>query len=254
MGKPRVPGRASTSCWPRGRWSRQARPTPASWSSASAPTGRASTGSSPLSRTGDVDGRSRGGPSAGEARAARAGELSYLAAPRRAWKQATRASVPATASTAFPSVHFTGRLEHGDLPDLPGSVLAQVVPARSSRGVRDGGGGGRGVRRLAACRRPTRGSPRSLIQQPPAGAVDRPVRPPLVVRARLGGERGIAGKLEPGWRRTGRSGERRAAGAVREARRRFGWDRAAGRDRGGGGPLRRASAAGCLKAPSGASG
>ncbi len=54
-----------------------------------------------------------------------AGELSYLAS----FLDQAGADYLERAAAAFEHVHFTGRLEHGDLPDVLPSFLAQVVPS-----------------------------------------------------------------------------------------------------------------------------
>ena len=53
------------------------------------------------------------------------GELTYLAA----FLDAAGGDYLRAAASAFDRVHFTGRLEHGDLPDVLPSFLAQVVPS-----------------------------------------------------------------------------------------------------------------------------
>ena len=57
------------------------------------------------------------------------GELSYLAAFADGLDGDRRASWLAAAPDAAARVHFTGRLEHGDLPDLLPACEAQVVPS-----------------------------------------------------------------------------------------------------------------------------
>ena len=56
------------------------------------------------------------------------GELTYLAAFLDRLGD-LRDAYLRSAATAFDRLHFTGRLEHGDLPDVLPSFLAQVVPS-----------------------------------------------------------------------------------------------------------------------------
>jgi glycosyltransferase involved in cell wall biosynthesis len=57
------------------------------------------------------------------------GELTYLARFLDGMAAGDREAYAAAAAPAFDRVHFTGRLEHGDLPDVLPSFLAQVVPS-----------------------------------------------------------------------------------------------------------------------------
>jgi glycosyltransferase involved in cell wall biosynthesis len=57
------------------------------------------------------------------------GELTYLAAFLDGLEDERRERYLAAAAGAFDGVRFTGALEHGDLPDLLPSCLAQVVPS-----------------------------------------------------------------------------------------------------------------------------
>jgi glycosyltransferase involved in cell wall biosynthesis len=58
-----------------------------------------------------------------------ASELSYLASFLDGLTGDARDRYLHSASTAFERMHFTGRLEHGDLPDLLPACVAQVVPS-----------------------------------------------------------------------------------------------------------------------------
>ena len=58
-----------------------------------------------------------------------AGELSYLAAFLDGLRGDERERYVASAARAFDGLRFTGRLEHGDLPDVLPSFLTQVVPS-----------------------------------------------------------------------------------------------------------------------------
>ena len=95
-------------------------------------------------------GRARGRPARPCARGRAEGELAYLAAFLDALEGDDRERWLAAAPEAAARVHFTGRLEHGDLPDLLPACEAQVVPEHVSRGVRHGRGRGRGVRSAPA--------------------------------------------------------------------------------------------------------
>ena len=57
------------------------------------------------------------------------GELTYLAAFLDGLEGEARERYVSAAAGAFGGLRFTGRLEHGDLPDLLPSFLAQVVPS-----------------------------------------------------------------------------------------------------------------------------
>ena len=58
-----------------------------------------------------------------------AGELTYLTSFVDGLEGEEREAYLRSAATAFEGVRFTGRLEHGDLPDVLPSFLAQVVPS-----------------------------------------------------------------------------------------------------------------------------
>ena len=66
---------------------------------------------------------------AGRSRAARERELGYLAAFLDGLAGDERERWLAAAPAAAARVHFTGRLEHSDLPDLLPACEAQVVPS-----------------------------------------------------------------------------------------------------------------------------
>jgi glycosyltransferase involved in cell wall biosynthesis len=57
------------------------------------------------------------------------GELRFLAAFLDGLEGERREAYVAAAREAAPRVHLTGRLEHGDLPEVLPSFLAQVVPS-----------------------------------------------------------------------------------------------------------------------------
>ncbi|HEX8741578.1 MAG TPA: glycosyltransferase family 4 protein [Thermoleophilaceae bacterium] len=58
-----------------------------------------------------------------------AGELTYLSAFLDELDGERRERYVGAAASAFDGLHFTGRLEHGDLPDVLPACLAQVVPS-----------------------------------------------------------------------------------------------------------------------------
>ena len=148
------------------------------------------------------------------------GELRYLAS----FLESAGDDYLAAASTAFRRVHFTGRLEHGDLPDLLPSCLAQVVPSTFPEAF------GMVAVEAAACGAlPLSASHSGLaeVSRQLQEAVNADVRPLLSFERGPGAVEEIASKLsawlsmDPGER-----GSARAA-LSDEARQRFGWDRVA---------------------------
>jgi glycosyltransferase involved in cell wall biosynthesis len=77
---------------------------------------------------GDVDGAREIAARGRELEGGPTGELTYLASFIDGLGD-RRDSYLRAAATAFDRLHFTGRLEHGDLPDVLPSFLAQVVPS-----------------------------------------------------------------------------------------------------------------------------
>jgi len=125
------------------------------------------------------------------------------------------------ASQAFDRVHFTGRLEHGDLPDLLPACLAQVVPSTFPEAF------GMVAVEAAACGAlPLSASHSGLaeVTRQLREAVDDAIKPLLSFERGPGAIREIADKLIA-WLELPED-ERAAARAAlsEEARRRFGWE------------------------------
>ena len=126
-----------------------------------------------------------------------------------------------SASTAFERVHFTGRLEHGDLPDLLPACVAQVVPSTfpEAFGMVAVEAAACGALPLSAAHSGLAEVTRQLQE-----AVDEPVRPLLSFERGPGAVEEIAGKLVK-WLATDPEERDRARAALsEEARRRFGWE------------------------------
>jgi glycosyltransferase involved in cell wall biosynthesis len=145
------------------------------------------------------------------------GELSYLAA----FLDDLPPGYAEAASAAFERVHFTGRLEHDDLPDLLPSCLAQVVPSTFPEAF------GMVAVEAAACGAlPLSASHSGLaeVTRQLQQAVEEPVRPLLSFERAPGAVEEIAEKLVAWLEMTPeeRDGARMALSA--EARRRFGWE------------------------------
>ncbi|MEA2421626.1 MAG: hypothetical protein QOF55_725 [Thermoleophilaceae bacterium] len=148
-------------------------------------------------------------------------ELSYLTAFLDGLEGEARSSYLESAATAFERVHFTGRLEHEDLPDLLPACIAQVVPSTFPEAF------GMVAVEAAACGAlPLSASHSGLaevtgkLQQ----AVDEPVRPLLSFSPGPGAVEEIAAKLST-WLAMDPAGRERAREALSaEARGRFGWE------------------------------
>jgi glycosyltransferase involved in cell wall biosynthesis len=125
------------------------------------------------------------------------------------------------ASTAFERVHFTGRLEHEDLPDLLPSCLAQVVPSTfpEAFGMVAVEAAACGALPLSCAHSGLAEVSRQLQQ-----AVEPEVRPLLSFERAPGAVEEIAAKLSA-WLAMAPEGRERARAALsEEARRRFGWE------------------------------
>jgi glycosyltransferase involved in cell wall biosynthesis len=153
-----------------------------------------------------------------------AGELSYLAGFLDALEGERRERYLEAAATAFGRVHFTGRLEHDDLPDLLPACIAQVVPSTfpEAFGMVAVEAAACGALPLSAAHSGLAEVTRQLEE-----VVDERVRPLLSFERGPGAVEEIASKLgrwlamEPGER------DRTRAALSEEARRRFGWERVA---------------------------
>ena len=125
------------------------------------------------------------------------------------------------AASAFERIHFTGRLEHGDLPDLLPSCLAQVVPSSFPEAF------GMVAVEAAACGAlPLSASHSGLaeVSRQLQEAVDADVRPLLAFERGQDAVESIAAKLVE-WLGMPHAERERARSALsEEARRRFGWE------------------------------
>jgi glycosyltransferase involved in cell wall biosynthesis len=149
------------------------------------------------------------------------GELSYLASFLDGLEGDSRERYVRSAATAFDRVSFTGRLEHGDLPDLLPSCVAQVVPSTFPEAF-----GMVAVEAAACAALPLSASHSGLaeVTRTLEAAVDERVRPLLSFERGPGAVGEIARKLgewlamDPGER------ERARAALSEEARRLYGWE------------------------------
>jgi glycosyltransferase involved in cell wall biosynthesis len=125
------------------------------------------------------------------------------------------------ASSAFERVHFTGRLEHDDLPALLPACLAQVVPSTFPEAF------GMVAVEAAACGAlPLSASHSGLaeVSRQLQEAVEPDLRPLLSFERAPGAVEEIASKLSA-WLSLPRDERERARAALSEAaRRRFGWE------------------------------
>jgi glycosyltransferase involved in cell wall biosynthesis len=125
---------------------------------------------------------------------------------------------------AFKRVHFTGRLEHDDLPDLLPACVAQVVPSTFPEAF------GMVAVEAAACGAlPLSASHSGLaeVTRQLEEAVDDEVRPLLSFERGPGAVEEIAGNLGTWLAMDPEKRDRARAALSAEARRRFGWERVA---------------------------
>jgi glycosyltransferase involved in cell wall biosynthesis len=128
------------------------------------------------------------------------------------------------APRAFERVHFTGALEHGDLPDLLGACSAQVVPSTfpEAFGMVAAEAACCGVLPISAAH-----SGLAEVTATLAPAVEADLRPLLAFDVDDEPVEGIAGRLL-GWLGAGEAARERGAAALSEAARgRYGWDQVA---------------------------
>jgi glycosyltransferase involved in cell wall biosynthesis len=149
------------------------------------------------------------------------GELKYLMSFLDGLEGERRERYLASASTAFERVHLTGRLEHGDLPDLLPSCIAQVVPSTFPEAF------GMVAVEAAACGAlPLSASHSGLaeVTRRLEPAVGERVRPLLSFERGPGAVEEIARNLSA-WLAIDPEERARARAALsEEARRRFGWE------------------------------
>src|SRR3954453_590435 len=144
-------------------------------------------------------------------------ELTYLAR----FLDELPASYLDAARDAFERVHFTGRLEHDDLPDLLPSCLAQVVPSTFPEAF-----GMVAVEAAAWGALPLSASHAGLaeVSRQLQDAVEAEVRPLLSFERAPGAVEEIASKLSAWLSMAPHERERARAALSEEARRRFGWE------------------------------
>jgi glycosyltransferase involved in cell wall biosynthesis len=145
------------------------------------------------------------------------GELHYLAA----FFDDLPPHYAEAARDAFERVHWTGRLEHDDLPDLLPSFLAQVVPSTfpEAFGMVAVEAAACGALPLSAAHSGLAEVTRQLRE-----AVDEPVRPLLSFERAPGAVEEIASKLREWLAMAPHERDRARFALSEEARRRFGWE------------------------------
>jgi glycosyltransferase involved in cell wall biosynthesis len=149
------------------------------------------------------------------------GELSYLAAFLDGLEGRRRARYLEAAPAAAARIHFTGRLEHDDLPDLLPACEAQVVPSTFPEAF------GMVAAEAAACGALPLSASHSGLAEVTAAlapALEERLRPLLSFERGPGAVEEIAAKLVA-WLSLSEA-ERRpaAAGLADTARRRYGWE------------------------------
>ena len=148
------------------------------------------------------------------------GELGYLTAFLDSLSGERRELYLRTAPSAAARVHFTGRLEHGDLPSVLPSWEALVVPSTfpEAFGMVAAEGAACGALPLSAAH-----SGLAEVTAVIADALEQPLRPLLSFSRGPGAVEEIAAKLSA-WLELDERRRRRAAAELSEiARRRFGW-------------------------------
>jgi glycosyltransferase involved in cell wall biosynthesis len=148
-------------------------------------------------------------------------ELTYLAGFLDGLQGEARERYVRAAAGAFDRVHFTGRLEHDDLPDLLPACLAQVVPSTFPEAF------GMVAVEAAACGAlPLSASHSGLaeVSRQLQQAVDEDVRPLLSFERAPGAVEEIAAKLSAWLALAPKERERARKALSEEARRRFGWE------------------------------
>ncbi|MEA2439296.1 MAG: hypothetical protein QOH76_720 [Thermoleophilaceae bacterium] len=148
-------------------------------------------------------------------------ELTYLASFLDGLEGEERERYVRAAATAFERVHFTGRLEHDDLPDLLPACLAQVVPSTFPEAF------GMVAVEAAACGAlPLSAAHSGLVEvtRQLREAVDEDVRPLLSFERGPGAVEEIARKLTAWLAMAPEERDRSRASLSEEARRRFGWE------------------------------
>ena len=150
-----------------------------------------------------------------------AGELEYLAGFLDSLEGEARDRYLAGARDALARIHFTGRLEHDDLPDLLPACVAQVVPSTFPEAF------GMVAVEAAACGAlPLSAAHSGLaeVTRTLAPAIDEQLRPLLSFERAPGAVEEIAAKLRA-WLATPDEPRERARAALSElARRRYGWE------------------------------
>jgi glycosyltransferase involved in cell wall biosynthesis len=152
------------------------------------------------------------------------GALTYLTSFLDDLEGDARERYVQAASEAFDRVHFTGRLEHDDLPDLLPACIAQVVSSTfpEAFGMVAVEAAACGALPLSAAHSGLAEVTRQLRE-----AVDEPARPLLSFERGPGAVEEIAAKLGK-WLATDPDERDRVRAALsEEARKRFGWERVA---------------------------
>jgi glycosyltransferase involved in cell wall biosynthesis len=148
-------------------------------------------------------------------------ELRYLASFLDGLEGDARARYVEAAAGAFERVHFTGRLEHDDLPDLLPSCIAQVAPSTFPEAF------GMVAVEAAACGALPLSADHSGLAEVTRtlkAVVAEEVRPLLAFERGPGAVEEIASKLRTWLALDAEERERARAALSEEARRRFGWE------------------------------
>ncbi|MEA2427750.1 MAG: hypothetical protein QOF37_1378 [Thermoleophilaceae bacterium] len=170
---------------------------------------------------GDLDGAREVAARGRELEGGPASELTYLASFLDGLDEEARERYLGATATAFERVHFTGRLEHEDLPNLLPSCLAQVVPSTFPEAF------GMVAVEAAACGAlPLSAAHSGLVEvsRQLQQAVDERVRPLLSFERAPGAVDEIASKLTTWLAMAPEERDPARAALSEEARRRFGWE------------------------------
>jgi glycosyltransferase involved in cell wall biosynthesis len=171
--------------------------------------------------TGDLDELGRIAARGRELEGGPAGELRHLRAFLDGLEGERRSAYLAAAPVAAERVHFTGRLEHDDLPDLLPACEAQVVPSTfpESFGMVAAEAAACGVLPLSASH-----SGLAEVTATLAPALEEPLRPLLSFARGDGAVEEIADKLVRWLTLDAAERERAAAALAETARERYSWE------------------------------
>ena len=175
---------------------------------------------------GDLDGAAEIAARGREAEGGQASRLAYLSAFFGGLAGPRRDDYVRSAARAAERVHFTGRLEYADVPDLLGACAAQVVPSTfpEAFGMVAAEAAAAGALPLSAAH-----SGLAEVTAQLAGAVEEPLRPLLSFSLGPGAVEELAGKLAT-WLELDEPTRSRASAALAAyAREHYSWEGVAGR-------------------------